>query len=67
MSMYIYWVIVFIFFIGILNRIIFICCIFFWEGKEIGSKVFFIVWGFVCRKKNYGGLDVRDVKKWNIV
>jgi hypothetical protein len=37
----------------------------FWGGSEDNRKIFWIAWSSVCLRKEYGGLGVRRLQKFN--
>ncbi|GKV24665.1 hypothetical protein SLEP1_g34249 [Rubroshorea leprosula] len=42
------------------------CICFLWGGEEEGKKINWVKWEKVCKNKEYGGLGVRDLRKFNL-
>lgn len=44
-----------------------ICKNFFWDGRVILNRFFFIVWDNMCYSKREGGLGMKDYEMWYLV
>lgn len=62
-NFYNYWVFVFVIFKTVMKKIIIIYRNFFWDGKIILNRNFFIFWDYICKGKNAGGLCIKDCMK----
>lgn len=64
-SMYIYWASVFKIPIGTIKEIESICRGYLWGGNEPAKGKACVGWKTVCKPKCFGGLGLKDLRKWN--
>lgn len=65
-SLYTYWAIIFLLPSSVLKKIIARCRNFLWDGNAPTPRNAPIAWDLICRNKPHGGLNVRDIKIYNL-